>query len=68
MYILTSLGENRARKIVQTHEPEGAILDFLYRVKDPVDFDEIAEETQMDDATAKRAMTRLVTKELVKEV
>jgi len=67
-YRLTPLGESRARKVAQTHDPEGAILDFLYRTKDPVDFNEILDETQMDDSTATKVVNRLITKEYVKEV
>jgi len=67
-YKLSPLGENRARRVVQTRDPEDAILDFLYKVKDPVEFDEILDETQMDDSTAKRVVNRLVLKEYVKVV
>ena len=68
MFKLTPLGENRARRVAQTQGPEDAILDFLYRVKDPVEFDEILDETQMDDSTARKVVNRLVLKEYVKEV
>lgn len=67
-YRLTPLGENKARRVVQTRDPEDAILDFLYRVKDPVEFDEILDETQMDDSTARKVVNRLVTKEYIKEL
>jgi len=67
-YRLTPLGENRARRVVQTQGPEDSVLTFLYETKDPADFDEIANETQMDDATARKVVNRLVLKELVKEV
>ena len=68
MFKLTPLGENRARRVISTQGPEDAILDFLYRTKDPVEFDEIADETQMDDSTTKKVVNRLIVKEYVKEV
>jgi len=68
MFKLTPLGENRARRVISTQGPEDAILDFLYRTKDPADFDEIASETQMDDATARKVVNRLVLKDYIKEV
>lgn len=67
-YRLTPLGENKARRVVQTRGPEDAVLDFLYRVKDSVEFDEILDETQMDDSTAKRVVDRLIAKGYVAEI
>ena len=68
MFKLTVTGENRARRVVQTLGPEDSVLNFLYETKDPVEFDEILDETQMDDATARKVVNRLVLKEYVKEV
>jgi len=67
-YRLTPLGEGRARRVVETRGPEDSVLSFLYETKDPVEFDEILDETQMDDSTAKKVVNRLVLKEYVKEV
>ena len=67
-YRLTPLGENRARRVVQTLGPEDSVLNFLYETKDPVEFDEILDETQMDDSTTKKVVNRLILKEYVKEI
>ena len=67
-YKLSPLGESRARRVVETRGPEDSILNFLYETKDPVEFDEILDETQMDDLTAKRTVNRLIVKEYIKEV
>ena len=68
MFKLTPLRENRARRVVETRDPESAVLNFLYETKDPVEFDEILDETQMDDSTARKVVNRLVLKDYIKEV
>lgn len=67
-YRLTAKGETRAIRVTQTKGPEDAVISFMYDVRDPVEFDEIMDETHMDDATGRKIMERLVGTEYVKEV
>jgi len=65
---LSPLGENHARRVSTVKEPENAVLCFMYETKDPVEMDEILDETHMDDSTAQKVMSRLTTKGYIKEV
>ena len=68
-YILSGIGENRAMRVAVSKNSEDAVLSFMYMTKsDPVEIEEILDETHMDDATARKVMGRLVTKGYVKEV
>lgn len=67
-YKLTSTGESRALHVTQVNDPESAVLSFMYETRDSVEFEEILDETHMDDATAIKIVGRLVGKGYVKEV
>jgi len=67
-YKLTALGEGRALHVGQVKDPENAVISFMYYVRDPVEFEEIMDETHMDDATGQKLLKRLVDKGYVKEV
>ena len=66
-YVLTSLGETRAMRVGATLNPESNVLGFMYDTREAVEFEEILDETHMDDATARKLMSRLIVKGYVKE-
>jgi len=67
-YKLTATGESRALRVSQVNDPESAVLSFMYETRDSVEFEEILDETHMDDATAIKIVGRLVAKNYIKEV
>jgi len=67
-YKLTALGEGRALHVGHVKVPENAVSSVMYDVRDPVEFEEIMDETHMDDATGQKLLKRLVDKGYVKEV
>jgi predicted Rossmann fold nucleotide-binding protein DprA/Smf involved in DNA uptake len=66
-FILTSEGELKARQVKQDTGPEDAIVSFMYRVVEPVEFDEICDETQMDSDSARNVLNRLKTQGYIEE-
>ena len=67
-YKLTAVGEGRALHVGQVKDPENAVLSFMYDVREPVEFEEIMDETHMDDTTGQKLLKRLIDKGYVKEV
>ena len=67
-YKLSPLGEVRAMRVGAVRDPENAVLYFMYETKDPVELEEILDETHMDDATATKVVGRLAAKGYIKEV
>lgn len=66
-FILTSSGETRALRVKQVTNPEDAVIAFMSENTEPVEFDEILDETEMDDDTARKIIDRLIKKGLIKE-
>lgn len=64
---LTASGETRALRVKQVKDPENAVVSFMYESTDPVEFEEILDETQMDDETARKVVDRLIKKGHVME-
>lgn len=48
--------------------PEFSVLSLLYEANGPVDFDEVCQETRMDEVKASAVVRRLINKEYVKEI
>jgi hypothetical protein len=71
-YKLTATGEGRALRVAQIEGPEDAVIAFMYDVSkasdNPVELEEILDETHMDDSTALKVMEKLVGRGHVKEV
>jgi len=69
---LTASGETRALKIKQVQNPEDAVVSFMYEnttgEHTTVEFEEILDETQMDDEAARKVMDRLARRGFVAEV
>jgi len=66
-FALTSLGESKARQVKQDTGPEDAVVSFMYKVVEPVEFDEVCDETQMDSDSARKVLNRLKTQGYVEE-
>lgn len=64
---LTPLGKQVAEN-TQGSGVEFAVLSFLYESNGPADFEEIMEETHMDDEKASMVVRRLIAKNYVKEL
>lgn len=70
-FSLTSAGETRALRVKQVKNPEDAVVSFVYENTNDntssVSFDEILDETEMDNETAKKVLDRLIRKGLITE-
>jgi len=67
-YKLTPLGESRALRTDRVKDPENAVIAFMYEEKDALEIEEIAGETRMNEDSAGRILSRLISKGYVKEV
>jgi DNA-binding IscR family transcriptional regulator len=67
-YVLAAKGETRALRVENTKDAEGAIIAYLYVEKDPLELEQIAGETRMDEEPCRRVLQRLVNLGYVKEV
>lgn len=67
-YKLTATGETRALRVGQVKDPESAVISFMYEFRDPVEFEEILDETHMDDSTGIKVVGHLMGKGYIKEV
>jgi len=65
--VLTPAGKQVAEN-AQGGGPEFAVLSLLYETNAPVDFDEICEETNMNEEKASMVVRRLIAKEHVREI
>lgn len=65
--VLTPLGKSVAEDTTG-RGPEFAVLSFLYETNGPADFEEIMNETNMDDEKCSMIVRKLIAKDYVKEL